>query len=657
MIIDRIALTNFGLYAGRQEIELTPPSRERPVVLIGGMNGGGKTTLLDALHLAFYGAAGRCAGRDNLPYKQYLQAMIHRGANPGDGAGIEVAFRRVIEGRWREIVVKRSWRVLRGSVEEVIDVLADGQPDPILSEHWMEYIENYLPAKLAGLFYFDGEQIARMAEDVHAAGILETALNSLLGLDLVERLKSDLTVLARQQRAKHATKEEQGKMARLDAELKVAHAALEKADQEQAHFQGLLARLQKELGDLKDAFRKEGGELYLRREQLEQDRVIATGAVDKLEEELRELAAGPAPLLLVQTLLADVESQAMKEMESARQQLLAEAESERDARIVKALEKKKLPADLLDMIRRTLEETRPVRPLENDSGYLHPTLEMVEEMRRMREVTLPRTKEIATDLMGRIQAARERKGRLDEQLGSVPTADAIGKLQAKIQAAEERIRETEIALRLAEEKSKQSRNDIEAKERVWRNELGDAAKMEESAEDQRRIAARIPKVQATLEAFRQRVVSRRASQFERLILESFRQLLRKTRLVDGIKIDPQSYRIELTGGDGKHLAFTRLSAGERQLLATAILWGLSKASGRPIPLVIDTPLGRLDSTHRSHLVERYFPAASHQVLLLSTDKEIFGEDLEALKPFVGREYCLVHDEKNNTTTIQKGYFQ
>lgn len=657
MIIDRIVLHNFGLYAGHQEIELTPPSRERPVVLIGGMNGGGKTTLLDALHLAFYGPSGQCAGRGNQAYKAYLQAMIHRGADPGEWAGVEVVFRRVVDGKWKEIVLKRSWHVARGRVEETVDVQADGEPDPILSEHWMEYIENYLPAKLAGLFYFDGEQIARMAEDEHAAGILETALNSLLGLDLVERLKNDLSVLARQHRKKHGTADERKKMTELDAEWKAAQAEWEKAAQEPARLQGLLGRFEKELADLKESFRKEGGELYERREQLEQARESASLEVEKLEEELRELAAGPAPLLLAKKCLEEVERQVNRELEAGRQQILAEAEAERDARIVKALGKQKLSADVMALIRRTLEEHRPTRDTADMEMYLHPTPELAEELRRLREVALPRTRDVAAGLLKKLQAARERKARAEEQLGAVPTADAIGKLQGKLQKAEERVRETELAFRVAEEKTRQCQVDVAAKERAWQNAMGAAAQNEEFAEDQRRISTRIPKVQATLEAFRQRVVAQRASQFERLILESFRQLLRKTRLVEGIHIDPKSYQIGLTGGDGKPLAFTRLSAGERQLLATAILWGISKASGRPVPLVIDTPLGRLDSTHRGHLVDRYFPAASHQVILLSTDKEIIDEELDVLRPYIGREYCLVHEEKHNSTTVKQGYFE
>src|SRR5689334_6497887 len=100
----------------------------------------------------------------------------------------------------------------------------------------------------------------------------------------------------------------------------------------------------------------------------------------------------------------------------------------------------------------------------------------------------------------------------------------------------------------------------------------------------------------------------------------------------------------------------RLSAGERQLLAVSMLWGLARASGRPIPTIIDTPLGRLDNSHRTHLVERYFPFASHQVILLSTDEEIDRAFFERLKPQIGRTYRLKFSEATNSTVIESGYF-
>ena len=76
------------------------------------------------------------------------------------------------------------------------------------------------------------------------------------------------------------------------------------------------------------------------------------------------------------------------------------------------------------------------------------------------------------------------------------------------------------------------------------------------------------------------------------------------------------------------------------------------------PVAIDTPLGRLDSEHRNHLVERYFPQASHQVMLLSTDTEIRQEEVGRLRQAnaISHEYLLEYDPKQRRTTVVKGYF-
>lgn len=147
-----------------------------------------------------------------------------------------------------------------------------------------------------------------------------------------------------------------------------------------------------------------------------------------------------------------------------------------------------------------------------------------------------------------------------------------------------------------------------------------------------------------------------ARKLEELILEGYQQLLRKRSLVARISIDPSTCGLTLLDAEEHVLPPERLSAGERQLLAVAMLWGLARASGRPLPVIIDTPLGRLDAGHRTHLVERYFPKASHQVILLSTDEEIHGQYFGMLRPAVGHCYRLVYDDAVGGTVIEKGYF-
>ena len=81
---------------------------------------------------------------------------------------------------------------------------------------------------------------------------------------------------------------------------------------------------------------------------------------------------------------------------------------------------------------------------------------------------------------------------------------------------------------------------------------------------------------------------------------------------------------------------------------------MAKASGRPLPVVVDTPLGRLDGGHRRRLAERYFPHAAGQVILLSTDEEIDVDLYATLAPHLARAYHLDHDERGGTV-IKPGY--
>ena len=84
--------------------------------------------------------------------------------------------------------------------------------------------------------------------------------------------------------------------------------------------------------------------------------------------------------------------------------------------------------------------------------------------------------------------------------------------------------------------------------------------------------------------------------------------------------------------------------------------GLAKTSGKALPMILDTPLGRLDSDHRRLLIERYFPYVSHQVVLLSTDTEVDGHLYELLKPHISHTFRLVYQPAEACTTIEEGYF-
>ena len=139
-------------------------------------------------------------------------------------------------------------------------------------------------------------------------------------------------------------------------------------------------------------------------------------------------------------------------------------------------------------------------------------------------------------------------------------------------------------------------------------------------------------------------------------MNCFNQLCRKHGLVKRIEIDPRNFAVTLYDRQNRSIPKAELSAGEKQIYAISMLWGLAKTSGRPLPMIIDTPLGRLDSDHRCRLIEHYFPYASHQVVVLSTDTELDKQNFEMLSPHVSHAYHLAYDQIQGSTKAEESYF-
>ena len=107
--------------------------------------------------------------------------------------------------------------------------------------------------------------------------------------------------------------------------------------------------------------------------------------------------------------------------------------------------------------------------------------------------------------------------------------------------------------------------------------------------------------------------------------------------------------------EGEEVEKKSLSAGEKQLMVISLLWALAICSKKKLPVIIDTPLSRLDSVHREALITTYFPNASDQTIILSTDSEIDEKYYQLMKPSIGDEFTLVYDDTLKKTTIQEGY--
>ena len=657
MILDTITFTNFGLYAGRQQITLTPPSPDKPVVLFGGLNGGGKTTFLDALQLCLFGPHAKTSSRGRLGYSEYLSRCIHNHAE-NESASIQLSFRHMIEGAEDRYSLKRFWKRANGRCAEEFSVLKNERLAPALADNWLAQVEDLMPANIAHLFLFDGEQIERYASPADSSALVGTAIQNLLGLDVVDQLEKDMRVFERRKRSEQFDNDMRAKVAAAEIELQELRARLDRAQQDRAALRThRIERRRLDLRAVDEEFRRLGGNLFEQREEIESALANANLACADSSADLRELAAGALPLLLVSNLLQSAAVRDQEDQEIARARQLHNLLSDRDRAILAYLEANAVDAATQILLRDYLKKDRiNYRTRAACTESLDLSQETRSTLTGFLHGQLDALRQRANDRLAHHSHVKLKADQTRSIYHSVPQTDAVADVIRRRDALRAELSDLDVENTSMAREIERLQRDTARAEKALATLMEADVKCRERRGDRDRILQCASRVRETLSTFRTATIERHVSRIEYLVLESYQQLLRKTSLVTRLSIHPETFSLTLFGGTGEVLAAEALSAGERQLLGIALLWGLAKASSRPLPTAIDTPLGRLDTEHRRHFVEHYVPFASHQTLLFSTNEEIVGEYLQRLIPSIGRCYYLDHDDQCGRTHITPGYF-
>jgi DNA sulfur modification protein DndD len=656
MILDELVLHDFGVYRGRQVFTLTPQGADRPVVLIGAQNGAGKTTFLEGLQLALYGRLSQAGLRGAGGYEAYLQGAIHRRASPQEGASLELNFRRTVAGCERRYGVRRSWTAHKSGVKEHFEVLVDGQFDRVLTQHWSEFVEEMLPPRIAPLFFFDGEKIEQFADLKRSAEIVGVAVKALLGLDIVERLELDLDVLERRKLAEQAKLDVRAELAAAEADVDAA------SERQRTHYEAVAGvRMRRDrsasaVAKSRADLRRQGGDLFSSRQTLADQKARLETELEAARKDMRSWAGDVAPLLLVQELTQEVVGQARAEANTESMRIILHHLEGRDRSLLSWLQGAGGSVDMVAEAHAYLDADR-TSLAERSAGDAWIDLSPMARLglETLVESGLAESLTERNRLLARLDGLEAQKDDLDRQLSAVPAPETIEPLVVALEKDEADLIECEAELLVAVRAHETAEREVAAARARYQSRLNQQVRLGLAQEDASRIVRHSAKARATLKAFKQEVVSHHVHRLERFILEALGELMRKSDLITDVRIDPTNFAIELRDGGWGVLSPDQLSAGERQLLAVALLWALAKASGQAAPTVIDTPLGRLDSQHRSRLVDRYFPFAGDQVILLSTDEEIDGQLYERLKPFLSRTFTIRYDAAAGGSVVEPGY--
>lgn len=661
MIFLELVLQNFGPYAGKQIINLNPQIDEdnaRPIILLGGMNGGGKTTLIDAIRLALYGQRAQCSTRGNLSYSDFLTQCVNSKANPTEKTRIELVFEHIEEDKPIQYRVVRTWEKNPKDGKDHLGILGNDETWPIdsLVNIWDEYIENILPLGISNLFLFDGEQVKELAEQEIPPPIVVDAINGLLGLELADKLAIDLEILVNRKKREFADNKDLGKLEEIETKLHEKQQEYENNRQRLGTVNIKVAELEKIQEEALDKFVNEGGKIAAERSQLEKQREEKIKLANNVRESLCELAADVLPLALISPLLSQVQRQGEKELKTQQIQLAKDVLIARDERLINWLKQLNLENTNISNIQSFLAED--INNLYSNNLSIENTWLNADEesLSLVDNITyrLQICQNTAQKQLDELTNYEEEILTLERQVQTAAAPEEYMKLQKAVKQAQTGFNQ----IRYQAEMMNQKLIELEAETKKLRQELNEYTVENLKYQNSEHIINSATKVQQTLKIFRERLTLKKLNKLEEEVKNCFLYLLHKSDLVHRIAIDSKTFGLSLYDLNGKPVPKHRLSAGEKQLLAIAFLWGLAKVSGRRLPIAIDTPLGRLDSSHRNNLVERYFPSASHQVILLSTDTEIAKKEYQTLQETeaIAREYLLQYNSKKRETTIKPGYF-
>ncbi|MCH2050130.1 MAG: DNA sulfur modification protein DndD [Trichodesmium sp. ALOHA_ZT_67] len=659
MIFLELVLQNFGPYFGKQTINLRPTLSDRPcpIILFGGMNGGGKTTLLDAIRLALYGHRAQCSTRGNLTYGDFLSQCVNRNTPPTEKTRIELAFEHIQDDQIVEYRIVRTWEKNPKDGKDTLGILDGEWPDYYLANTWDEYIENLLPLGISNLFLFDGEQVKELAELETPPPLVVDAIQSLLGLELAERLAADLDILVTRKKKQLSKTKEIANLEEIEQKINQQKTDLEVIKDKKIDLEKKLKKSQQKQKKAMRKFVSEGGKIAAERSQLEQELKDTELDVDNARQEMVELAGGALPIALISPLLEQASSQGDLEILRHEAEIALDAFQERDKRLLNYLDDLSISTDKISKIEEFLNQENLT--LKDDINQVNePWLSADEEtlilLENLLRYEIEDSLKSARESLTRLKDFEVEIDILEKQLAAAAPPEAYEILATTLQESQTELARAEVAY----ENSKRDSKKLEDAITQTKKELLSYTDETIERHNIQHIINSSAKVKQTLQLFKHKLTLKKLNKLEREVTECFRYLLHKSDLVHRVAIDTDNFTLFLYNNQGQLVPKNRISAGEKQLLAISFLWGLARVSGRRLPVAIDTPLGRLDSSHRQNLVERYFPAASHQVILFSTDTEISKSEVENLRNLeaIANEYLLKYDAKKNQTNLKKGYF-
>lgn len=709
MKINKVKLYNFSSYESNNEFDFEVTDKKKNIILIGGKNGAGKTSLFTAIKVALYGPLAYGYVGANPHYTLKIKDLINSKAFQQETveAEVQITMELKIEREIKSYIITRKWNYTAQKLTEEYSVEKDGIK---LDEQELSYFENYLqsiiPPDLFEFFLFDGEEVGNIFSTSAYNTYVKNAVFTLCGMDVFE--------IIRKYTHGYVSKNNSNEDNNTFEEYECAKKEIESMESEKEHLEMDVSELTKDLEDvevqlteLETSFKNAGGISRKEKKQLEDEYSQAEKIKTETLTNIKMFVEGLMPFYILKDFADPIMTQLDLEEKG---EIFYYVQSKLKRNAIEELLKDDVSDEKIDLLIEHLLDT--FKP----KGF-HDGMEMMfdlskEDIGRVNGIVSALEDFDAKTMIETIKRRKEASDRTAEINRILKNSMCEEDVNAFAQKENEILKKKDDLIRQlfeAQHRLEDIGRELQIKEQI-RDKAMQTLKSNAQNKHVYELSAGISTM---MEQFLEEKTLSIRNQLEKAIVQKLKTIYRKNNLITHIEIgknfDFNLYQDEtysskelltlyrnlgnseftnLIGAKGekklikllklsslnelkniseanigneqihlyKKIELGRLSKGERQIFILALYWAIIEISGQNIPFVIDTPYARIDANHRREISEKFFPNISEQVIILSTDEEINEEYYKIVKPYVSKEYLLINDENENKTSIENHYF-
>jgi DNA sulfur modification protein DndD len=647
--LKKLTLNDFGPYMGTQTIALDV-SESSPVVLIHGENTLGKTQLFSAMRWCLYGTfAPQQSARDSL--SELSKRLNRRAQRESDSSTFSVSLSFDVDGQPHSVTRAAVLPKRAGDKAEISADMRIGAT-VIPSANIDAEVGRLLHPQISEFFLFDGELLRSFLERLASErdrSFIRESIEQVLGIPALQLAKEDVNVLVRDAMQRQAkTVKDASEQQKVNEQLRVLADETSTLSNDRSDLTSALAQAQEESERVRAELRQVEGLTADVRDQERLEALLNEGerVIESLRAELRELVANgwfAAASRVLESRYLEVQAEnntAHQQLEHVRslETQLAVLEDRAKGGTCPTCHQELPPPD--EATESEIERVKTdLAKLQTEGGGVALDLARERRVRSLLDAMTPsRYREKQDRLNEHLMLQYERKQSLDaisDRLAGHKAAD-IRQLGVRSQELDRTIESLKDALgKNAKRGSELATQQQKLAQRLKKLPGADPAVILES-----KVLGFLESILAgTIDQFRDRV----RHEVQDCATAMFLQLIRDPDEYQGLQIGA-NYEVALIAKDGRP---RETSEGGKQLLALSLIGALKRSAVRGGPVVLDSPLGRLDKEHRRNVLQNWIPSLGTQAVLLVQSGELTqAEAHESLGSLIGREYLISRPDRD-----------